>query len=414
MKKGKIFYGWRIVIALWLIYFLSFPMIAYGTSILTIYMVEDLKLNEALIGWSSSAFYGGQMAFSIAVGILNEKKGFRFSQVVGCTIIMLGCFCMYLLRIPAMLYIILFFVLGASCLLSGIITGPALVNAWFDLNKFGPMSIFMTAGALGGFVIPMISERLADWIGWQKCWGLYAIFAMIAAIIAYLFVKDRPEDVGEVRDGIRWRKAHYLSIENEKEDQAEHLTIIDILKDKKLWHFCIVIFGVRLLFSAFISYFVFFTIKNGVSTTMAAIGLSLFHIFGMAGRLLAGIRIRVPVNIVNSIVYMGMAIGGGMLSVAYTIPGFFAAAIIMGICHNYAYTYLAVQIPIYFGNDNYAAYFGIINTVGSVGNTLGPMIVSTCIIFCGYRGIFMILSIVTVVCAGLSFSLRPPLNKRRW
>lgn len=419
-KKRKLFYGWRVLIAMWLIYFLSFSMIYYGMSILTTHMVRETHLTEALIGWTASAFFAGQMIFGIPAGVLNQKKGGRFCLITGAMLLCIGCVIIRIFMLPPIFYLAVVVLLGAGCLLAGIQTGPSLINEWFDQNKDLPMALFMAAGSCGGFIMPVLSERLANRIGWQGCWGIYAISVVCAGMLAIFFIKDTPAEVGEVRDGVRWRQARGLPLKDvATEELAEHTKKKLAMEPKKqslgkmlrenrrLLAFSAIIFGVRLIFSSYNGYLVFFATENGLSSVMAAAVYSVYNIFGMAGRLAAGIHHRIPVNRMNCLLYLGTAAGGFLLAFSHSAPVFFLSAIVMGLFYNYSYPYMAVQISLYFGNENYAECFSVINTVGGIGNTLGPLIVSVFAGMFGYRGVFCAISSITAFCALYALWLKP-------
>ncbi|MCD7908438.1 MAG: MFS transporter [Clostridium sp.] len=409
--RRNVFYGWTILFSLWAVYFLSTTTIAYGTSVATTRMVLELHMNEGLIGWSVSAFYAAMMIFSVPASVIAQKWGFRFALTLGAGVITAGCAVIFLFRVPVLLYVVLFFLMGAGCTLSGIVTGPGLVNAWFDRNKALPMSILMTAGAFGGFVMPMVSEQITNMAGWQACWMIYGGLAAISFLLAWGFIKNDPAVVGEVRDGREWRTAHKIPFAQSGLDPESGMSIREALKTRQFPTLCATLFGVRLLFVGSTSYLILYAVQNGVSSVQAAAALSCFHICGMLGRLSAGVKVKLPINVVNGIAYTGMFIGGILLIIAHTPAGFFLASAIIGFSYNYSYTLLTLMIPEYFGNRNYSIFFGTMNTVGSIGSTVGPILVSFIALASGYRLSYLILTAVTAVCALLAFVTPPALKQ---
>ena len=170
---------------------------------------------------------------------------------------------------------------------------------------------------------------------------------------------------------------------------------------------CLMLFGVRLLFVGGTSYLILYAVQNGVSSAQAAAALSCFHICGMIGRLSAGIKVKLPVNVVNGTAYAGMFLGGVLLTMAHSPASFFLASAIIGFSYNYSYTLLTLMIPEYFGNKNYSIFFGTLNTVGSIGSTVGPLLVSLIAVAAGYRFSFAVLTGITALCSVMAYFTPP-------
>ena len=408
--KHPVFYGWEVLLALWLVYFLSTTPAAYGTSILSTQMVLENDMNEAVVGWGTSAFYASSMAFSVPASMIVQKFGFHNTLLGGSVMVLLACLAVALFPVPVPVYVALFLVMGIGGTLSGIVTGPGLVNAWFDQNKSLPMSLLMTAGALGGFAMPVVSAQLAERAGWKAGWWLYAALAAAAAVIALIFIKNSPAEVGEIRDGRAWHQTHDKAGEAQPETDAGGLTITEALRSREFPTISVVLFGVRLLFTGCTSYTVLYAVQRGISPLQAATALSCFHIFGLMGRLAAGLRSRIKllIHLLVTGCYAGMFAGGLILWQAQGIALFYAAAALIGFFYNCSYTLLALMIPEYFGSKNYSIFFGTLNTICSAGSTAAPLLISLLAgVFGGsYASSFLVVTIVTGLCA-LAMLLTP-------
>lgn len=410
-QKQKIFYGWIVLGVLWAVYFLSTTPIAYGTGVVFTRMVLELGMDESVVGLATSAFFAANMLFGIPASLIAQKKGFHFALVLGSALVLAGCLVNSFVVMPVALYIVCFFIMGVGAILAGTVTGPGLVNAWFDRNKALPMSLLMTAGALGGFIMPVFSEYLADRSGWQSCWLVYGLLALISLVLAFVFIKNNPGQIGEVRDGRNWlkRKAGPDSSDSFKPSSEEGLTIWQALKHRQFPTLCMIQFGAQLLFGAGISYLVLYAVQNGISGMQAASTLAFMHVCGLLGRLAAGVRIKLPLYIQCGICSIGMCTGAVLLAFAGSLPGFFVAAGLIGFFYNLSYTLLTLMIPEYVGNKNYPLFFGTFSVVGSAGGTIAPILVAAIAGMSGqgYRISYLILGIIVAVCAVLAF-VTPP------
>lgn len=415
-NRNGIFYGWINLFAMWLIYFLTAAATAYGTTVLSTRMVLENGMSEEIVGWGTSAYYAAGMIFSVPASVMVQKRGFRFTLVLGSAMIFGACICNYFFAVPVLVYVMLFAAMGVGGTLSGTVTGPGLVNAWFDKNKSMPMFILMTAGAIGGFVIPMLSECLSNWIGWKTCWMIYGLFAAIGIAAGVLFIKNKPEDIGEVKDGHAWCRNHGMN-GRECQDAVEEsgITLQDALKGREFYTISAVLFGVRLLFTGCTSYLILYAIQRGVTPLQAAAALSCFHIFGLLGRMAGGLRNKVslPIQVLCAICYGGMFVGGIVLFRAQSIGAFFTAAAVIGFFYNCSYTLLALMIPEYFGNKNYSIFFGTLNTIGSAGSTAAPLFISalTACFGGGYQYSFLVVSIIAALSAVLMLVTPPKPEK---
>jgi MFS family permease len=90
---------------------------------------------------------------------------------------------------------------------TGVATGAALAGQaclarWFVRRRSLVLSVLYSSGAIGGFVAAPLLNRLIQATGtWRAGWWLLAALSAVAAIIALVFVRERPEDVGQVVDG---------------------------------------------------------------------------------------------------------------------------------------------------------------------------------------------------------------------
>jgi MFS family permease len=63
--------------------------------------------------------------------------------------------------------------------------------------------VLYSAGAIGGFVAAPLLNRLIESAGtWRAGWWLLALLSALAACLAMVFVRKRPEDVGQVAHGV--------------------------------------------------------------------------------------------------------------------------------------------------------------------------------------------------------------------
>jgi MFS family permease len=90
---------------------------------------------------------------------------------------------------------------------TGVATGSAMASQaglarWFVRRRSLALSVLYSAGAIGGFAAAPLLNGLIELTGtWRAGWWLLAALSAAAAGIALVFVRERPEDLGQVADG---------------------------------------------------------------------------------------------------------------------------------------------------------------------------------------------------------------------
>jgi len=84
-----------------------------------------------------------------------------------------------------------------------IIPAATAVTRWFSRYRGRTMAVTLSASGFAGFfVAPLINRILtANGGNWRQAWAIVAGISVLSAIVAFLFVRERPEDLGQMVDG---------------------------------------------------------------------------------------------------------------------------------------------------------------------------------------------------------------------
>jgi len=198
------FYGWKLLLACWLIMFLNLGIPAYGASGLNALMAPSLHLDRGALGLLFSAYMVMSGLPGPLVAISVNHLGVRRTLMLGSLLLISGA-----LLMGTVVNSFWFAVFAFGLLVGGgVATGAALaaqagLARWFVRKRGLVLSIFYSAGGIGGFV----SGRLLDHIvtlahgNWRVGWWAIAALSTLAGLIAALFVKESPEDLGQYPDG---------------------------------------------------------------------------------------------------------------------------------------------------------------------------------------------------------------------
>ncbi len=137
----------------------------------------------------------------VAMGKLIDRYGPRRMFVVVAIAFGCGCVFMSLVAHVAMLVVAFFLLrfLGQGSLT--LVSSHALAM-WFH-RRLGTVSGFRSVALFVAWVpLPSLTLAMFDVFGWRTTWALYGVFvAATVSIASWLFVRDRPEDLGLEMDG---------------------------------------------------------------------------------------------------------------------------------------------------------------------------------------------------------------------
>ena len=197
------FYGWTMVVVAWLVLFLVYAPGAFGFSMLIGPMVRSLHMNATQAGMGYSAFIIVMGLSGLFAAWLIHRIGIRWTIPIGIVVFVIGDALMGTVVHSFSGYLIIFGLLGGFGLaVSTLIPVQTLISSWFIKNRGTAMSIMISGLGIGGLVWAIVVSRImAATHNWQAVWLLFAALALVAGIIAIIFVRNKPADLGQVPDG---------------------------------------------------------------------------------------------------------------------------------------------------------------------------------------------------------------------
>jgi MFS family permease len=201
------FYGWWIVSAAAVVNGYGAGVNFYGFSVFFNPMREEF-------GWSRAATAG---VFSLSrlegglegpvTGWLIGKFGAKRVMVAGLTICGLGFLSMYFVQSLLMFYLV-YGVLIATGFGMGFFLAPqSMVTNWFQRRRGQALAYLAIGAGLGGATLVPAMGALMGAVGWR--WTAVAVGALMWAggIPLALTLKNQPEDVGQLPDGVPTQSA---------------------------------------------------------------------------------------------------------------------------------------------------------------------------------------------------------------
>ncbi len=204
MTSERGFYGWKLVFFLWLLDFLNMGFPLYGGAVINTYMLKEIPMSRSAFGMGFTILNLFVGIPSILVGASIVRWGIRRTFGIGSALILVGALWLSLIASKPWHYWMGFGVLTATGISFGtIVPAATAITRWFSRYRGRTMAVTLSASGFAGFfVAPLINRILtANGGNWRQAWAIVAGIAVLSAIVAFLFVKERPEDLGQSVDG---------------------------------------------------------------------------------------------------------------------------------------------------------------------------------------------------------------------
>jgi MFS family permease len=187
LKEALSLKGYRY--ALVITFVASWVLFGVRTSILPLFITEQLKSTAAVVGWGFTISAVIQGTLILRAGRLSDERGRRFILIIGTTIALVGIIIMTLTLNPLMFFISMAIMgLGNAFLASA----PATIVGDLIEGKGGQViALFQMAGDAGMIVGPVVVGFIADHYGYRAAFGLSGAVFCIAIVLSMKMPETR-------------------------------------------------------------------------------------------------------------------------------------------------------------------------------------------------------------------------------
>ena len=259
-------------------------------------MLDDLKWSEAVYGLGAGIFFLGYFFFEVPSNLLLQKIGAK-KTIMRITIGWgLTSVAMMFVKTPEWFYVGRF-VLGVFE--AGFYPGIILyLTYWFPNDRRAKaFGMFMSASALAGVIGGPLAGSIMGglngvngWAGWQWVFLLEGIPSVVAGIVTYFYLTDRPEQA----HWLTQRERELVHADLERDHQAmghrEH-SLLASLRDGRMWLLILIYFCIIAANSSLTFYGPTLVKEVGFKSPMA-VGwiMSVAYLCGAAGMIYNGIH----------------------------------------------------------------------------------------------------------------------------
>lgn len=375
----KNFYGWKLLAAYWLILFVVLGWPPYGSGVINTYMAEALGFDRTMLGVPYSVLMLVSGLPAPLVALLVVRKGIRFALIVGTLMLLVAGVFMALFASSFWTAVI-----GGGVLAGiGVVTGGALpvqtsTMRWFVRRRAMAFAIILSAGGIGGvFAPPILNYAIQATGDWRTGWWIIAGLAVVAVLIAFLFARDQPGDLGQHPDGIDPASAAAAIADAKRSRKVHHTdeswTPREAVRSPTLWLLLACTCGMSMGYTWFLSHGVAHLQDLGHTKSVAAFTASSMAATTLLGKFAVGLlgdRVEPRFLFAASVGIFGLGI---LLVVNARDPlTLYTFGLCLGVGWGGALTCLMTILANYYGSQAYPAAVGVTLAVQPPVSAISP------------------------------------------
>jgi len=367
--KGYVFYGWWIVASSAGVQLLASVLWMQSYGAYMVFLQEDF-------GWSKTLVAGAFAFTRIESGILGPLQGWlvdrfgpRFILTFGTVLFGIGF--MFFSRIDSVLSFYLSFALialGSS--LGGFATLMVSIVSWFRRNRAKAVAMSQVGFAAGGLAVPIVIFFLEAY-GWRQTAFMSGVAVLVLGLPLVQLVRHRPEDYGEVPDGITLPDA----------TSALHISSVDFtareaMRTRAFWMLSIGHALSLLTVSAVMVHLVPHLIE-GLDYSLAAAGgvVALMTAFQMTGQMVGGyLGDKLDKRVISALCMVAHASGLLLVTFATSAWMVIGFAVLHGMAWGIRGPLMVALRADYFGARSFGTIMGFSSLIVMLGMAGGPVI----------------------------------------
>ncbi len=368
---GRVFFGWWIVGSSAGIQLLAalLWMQSYGAYV--------VLLGEEF-GWSKTLFAGAFALARFESGLLGPLQGWlvdRFGPrlILSIGIILFGIGFMLFSQIDSVLgFYLTFALIALGSSLGGFATLMVSLVNWFNRHRAKAVALSQFGYSLGGFAVPALVFALELW-GWRTTAFASGVLVLLVGLPLVQVVRHRPEEVGEVADGIP------PTVEGANAAAAgPNFTARAALREPSFW---LISFGhaAALLTVSAIMMHLIPHLTESLDYTLAQAGaaVALLTAFQVVGLVLGGVLgDRFNKRWLCVLCMIGHTAGLTLLAFADSAAMVFGFALLHGVAWGTRGPLMIALRADYFGPGAFGTILGFSSLIVMLGTISGPIIVA--------------------------------------
>ena len=372
-KPSKVFYGWWIVGACFLIALYLGGIVYYGFTAIFEPIANEFGWSYTQVSFAASIRGLETALLAPLAGILVDRWGPRRLMFSGAIITGLGLILLSRTTSLGMFYTAFVLIaLGVSAT-AGTVISTAVAN-WFRRRMGLATGIVISGFGFGGLLIPVI-VRLIDMFSWQTAMAILALGMWVIGLPLALLVRNKPEQYGYLPDG-----EVSGTVTSDKSSAPAQTVEMDIgvkqaLKSRVFWHISLALMCRALIVSAVVTHVMPYLSSIGISRAISSFVAAAIPLLSTGGRIGFG-WLGDKLNKRWVIAGVFAMISLGLLSFGYTSTGgawlLVPFLILFGISYGSTTVLRGALVQEYFGRGRFGTILGFMVGIMHLGTIVGP------------------------------------------
>lgn len=407
------FYGWRMLPPAWLIYGLgAAPFYSWGYFAAGMNAELGLTRADSGLAFGVWSFFGGAVA--PLIGICLTRYGPRSVFTLGFLVVA-GAY--YLTsqaqdRWEVLLYFGLF--AGLTHTFTTVLPTQTLATNWFLRWRASALAFLLTAaGLMGPLILRFDAVLLGRGGTWREGWALIALLCCVLGVLSFLTIRNRPESVGQLRDGARTLVELEATTARAEPAGGDHWTAVEALRTPQFALMVVCGLGYAVPWGVVNAHGGLHLRDVGFGDAPVATLLGLMILCSTGGRIAGALGDLVrPPRLLGFALAMEGA-GMALFLLAGTAWTARVALVLLGLGFGMAYISQAATFASFFGRRAFATTTGTRFAIGAPFGALVPFLAGLAFDAWGsYAVPFLAIAAVTLTGSVVAFFLQPPRKKR--
>ncbi len=416
MQKTKIFYGWWVVAACFVLCFLFAGAGFYSFSIF-------IKPLENAFGWDRAAISLTMSIHFIIGGLMGPFVG-KLTQSYGAKKVMTlaaigsgACFLLVSLTRSLWYFYVIYALLALMLCGIGVVPVSSLLANWFNKRRGTATGTALVGIAAGGLLLAPLLGSITTRFGWKASYIFLGLLVWVVALPVIQFViKGNPAELGLAPDGDH-REISVNQAENRiSENDLAGWSSRAALRSRTFWCLAASFFLAPMAQLGVLQHQVPLIMDAGVSQATAAIALGLTAGIGGLGKLSFGRLSEImPFRYVVTLCFALQALAVFVLVNLDSMAMLWLYVAIFGFAMGGVVVLLPLAVGQFFGLASFGVLLGILWMVNAMGGAVGTFASGLIYDYTGaYQyALYLFIAAYIVAISGIFLAGKPKPDDRR-
>jgi sugar phosphate permease len=372
LKFPKIFYGWWIVIAIFIIAIYISSIITYGFTAIFEPVISEQGWTYTQVSFAAS-LRGVEEGFLILViGVFIDRWGPRIFVFGGAILTALGLFMLSNISSLPGFYVAYIIVGFGRSFVSNTVMITAVAN-WFH-KRTGVASAFALSGSTAGGLLAPAIVKIIDNYGWRVASTVFGAALLVIVVPLSLLIRHKPEPYGYSPDDIEKRIPLKPVIEELKPAEV-NVTLKQAISSRAFWQITLAYIFQFIVILGLLANVLPYLSSIGIARSISGILMILVSVFCIVSRIIFGFTVdKFSKRIMAVVAFIMMFFA--MLCMAYASTSGIGLVIIGLILYGASWGCNAVlrvtQVREIFGRKKFGSILGLMTGIAVIVGMAGP------------------------------------------